>query len=343
MYKEYDYSVSQSASQSQSQSEEDYSSNEYQMEPKKVTRDGVTYLLSEYDYTAVIIDCDVKDDIFEVPSNLEDGEDLYTIISIGPRAFKNTNIKELTFKGDSSICSFGKDSLFCHTLQAVSFPYQLMKLEPGWCYFTLNLSKIKIIEGNRFFIFDDGVLYNKKKTVLHFCSRKKKAITIPSSVKKIASYAFEQCRKLESVQFEDQSSLEEIQSWAFSRSHIRSITVPKNVTNIHSNAFFWCKRLRELKFEDGSQLLNIHHAAFKDTLLSNVTLPETTSTISKNAFQNCNNLSSLKIFHHGDLFIDKGAFKGVNENFVLEIHTKTELKGNGYQTFLEKIHRYNDS
>ena len=339
---EEDYmSMSQSVSQSAS-TDEILSGDEEQAETKRITMDGITYALSDYDYTATLVDCSLEVKKFEVPSNFQIGDDFYTVKDIGPRAFKNTKIEEISFRGDCSISSFARDSLFCHTLKTVVFPYQLRKLDQGWCSFTINLLNIDLSQTDKHFVFDDGVLYDRKKSVLYFCSRKKSSVIIPSSVKIIAAYAFEQCRRLETVKFEDQSCLEEIQPWAFSRSHLRSINVPKTVKEIHCNAFFWCKRLREVNFEEGSLLVEIHHAAFKETPLSEITLPIQTSKIGKGAFQNCTNLKELSIYHHGDLYTDKNAFKNVNEDFVLNISTQTKLLGKGYLEHSEKVHQFNE-
>lgn len=321
--------------------EELVSDDENRSEIKRITIDGIQYALFD-DNTATIIDCNFSGKNFEVPSNLEDDDEFYIINEISPKALKNTKIEEISFRGDCSISFFGRDSLFCHSLKKISFPIQLNRLEQGWCSFTIKLSDIDIGESNKHFSFENGILYDHKKTILYFCSRKKSSVVIPSTVKIISSYAFEQCRRLETVTFEDQSQLEEIQPWAFSRSHIRSINIPKTVKEIHCNAFFWCKRLREVNFNEDSNLNEIHHAAFKDTQITEITLPKSTTRIGKNAFQNCSFLEELTVYHKGELDIEKNAFKNVNKEFVMNVSTQTKLKGKGYLNFSDKIHQFDD-
>lgn len=63
------------------------------------------------------------------------------------------------------------------------------------------LKSVEISKKNPYFCSRDGLVYDKKRTILYFCPEAKAAakIKIPGSVKQIKYYAFWRCKKVQSV------------------------------------------------------------------------------------------------------------------------------------------------
>ena len=72
-------------------------------------------------------------------------------------------------------------------------------------------------------------------------------ITLPSTVKKIGSFAFSYCAKLEQITLNE--GLQSIGNGAFSGSSIGEIVLPSSVTDITEQAFHSCNNLESVKFE----------------------------------------------------------------------------------------------
>ncbi len=95
-----------------------------------------------------------------------------------------------------------------------------------------SLKKIDVGEGNTEYLSEDGVLFNKNKTVLiHFPAEKGGRYTIPDGVSSIGDHAFIKCISLTSV------------------------TIPNSVTSIGALAFRDCFGLKSKECEDPRQ----HH------------------------------------------------------------------------------------
>ena len=94
-----------------------------------------------------------------------------------------------------------------------------------------NLKKITVSKDNKYFSSVNGILFNKKQTVLYrYPSAKSgKTYTVPKNVTKIAPAAFEGSKNLTTVNFDKNSKLY-IDAYAFFNCKaIKSMTIPKNV------------------------------------------------------------------------------------------------------------------
>jgi hypothetical protein len=101
-----------------------------------------------------------------------------------------------------------------------------------------RLKAILVAPENTYYSSEDGVLYNKDKTVLIQCPHDKKgAFTIPSSVKRIDTEAFYIC-SLTSITIGDH--VEEIGDRAFMNSDLEMITLGKGIKQIGDEAFMNC-------------------------------------------------------------------------------------------------------
>ena len=109
------------------------------------------------------------------------------------------DINTINFAEDSAINTFYFGALSYSGLEEIYFPASLKKLKEGWCHWTKKLTKIIISPMNNQFIFKDNKLLlgktcpdNDEFDVILFAARDIEEISIPSNIKIISSYAFEQ-------------------------------------------------------------------------------------------------------------------------------------------------------
>lgn len=134
-----------------------------------------------------------------------------------------------------------------------------------------------------------------------------KSVSLPDSVKKIGSGAFEGCAKLKSVSFGN--GVTEIESYAFGSTGLETVEIPANVAKIGGQAFEKnasltavtvygnaevgykafqdCTALRTAEFL-GEESLSLDSSVFSDcTALESVTLVADSVTLDDNAFMDC--------------------------------------------------------
>lgn len=154
--------------------------------------------------------------------------------------------------------------------------------------FNNYLAAIKISSKNPYFSYEDGILYNRDKSVLYFPANpsafsSKRSYTVIDGVKRIDSNAFREFYELRSVTLPD--SLEEIGDYAFYYcSNIASINMPESVEKIGKNAFYYCSSLAgELTFYSARE---IDSCAFYYSGLTRITFSGCPCVIMDSAFSN---------------------------------------------------------
>lgn len=146
------------------------------------------------------------------------------------------------------------------------------------------------------------------------------SVTIPASVRTVASSAFESCENLSSVIFAEGSACETIGSDAFRYcSALSKIILPEGVQTIGSNAFQYCELLSEIilpaslrtleelvfygcsalsrvSFADGSVCESIAVQAFCGCRsLTAITIPASVTEIGFEAFCGCSSLATITV------------------------------------------------
>lgn len=138
------------------------------------------------------------------------------MVSIGDSAFEGcTNLASVTIPG--SVASIGDDAFFeCSSLESIYIPQNVVNI--GVCSFAIctSLKSIDVSEDNTAYCSENGVLFNKDKSILHTYPAGKAgdAYTIPNGVNTINAAAFGFCTNL------------------------KSITIPVSVTEIQEAAFY---------------------------------------------------------------------------------------------------------
>lgn len=135
-------------------------------------------------------------------------------------------------------------------------------------YYCGGLSEIIVDENNPNYASIDGVLFNKDKTILKFCPEGKKGeYTVPSGT-------------------------ENIDSGAFSRSHLSTIIISNSVIGIGESAFLQCA-INSLELPNSVTKIGV--GAFESCAITSITIPESITNIEDSLFWDCRKLKSITI------------------------------------------------
>ena len=122
-----------------------------------------------------------------------------SVTFIGEKAFcKCKKLTKVDFDPNSKLKTINK-KLFCYSeIEVLSIPSNIEKLNESWCCHTKGLNTI-ILDNPRFVYYENKFLLGQSNPksdifdVLLFANRDIKTAEIPSFIKEIAPYAFEQC------------------------------------------------------------------------------------------------------------------------------------------------------
>ena len=194
-----------------------------------------------------------------IPEHVAYGDRLYTVTSIGGRAFNCCKgLSSVTI--GNSVTSIGMYAFnLCGGLTSVTIP-----------------NSVTLIDSCA---FDD-------------CTSLA-SVTTPNSVTKIGGSAFGRCTCLTSVTIPN--SVTEIGRWVFAGcTGLTSVTIPSSVTEIDKGAFNGCTGLTSVTI--GSSVTKLGEYAFEGcTGLTSVTIGNSVSEIVSSAFNGCTGLTSVTI------------------------------------------------
>ena len=160
---------------------------------------------------------------------------IYNCFSIG-ESWSGIKIKKITLpKTTISIEELTFNDL--KYLKEVNIPFNVSsKITASYFKGCDNLTEINIDKGNSLYSSDDGVLYNKNKTVIiKFPSGKKGTFTVPSSVERIEDYAFNSTKNLEIVKIKKKVNY--IGKNAFAYSNVKEIYFYGEKPEFNDNPF----------------------------------------------------------------------------------------------------------
>lgn len=208
--------------------------------------------------------------------------------------------------------------ILCYSLDSVHIPESVTEIGPEAFTTCSSLREIEVAEGNAFYTSQDGVLFNKDKTVLIRYPEVKADPTycIPESVITVEASAFSGNRVLCTVTIPD--GVTTLGESAFHGDNaLTSIVLPESVTDLGAYAFFGCGALTSVTLSNGitaledstfgrcssltgirlpNHLQSIGERAFDGCqALKHLTVPSSVKSIADFAFENCNALASIVI------------------------------------------------
>lgn len=125
--------------------------------------------------------------------------------------------------------------------------------------FTSNISEllgkgvtsIKVDAGNRLFQAKDDILYDIELKKVLFCTKNKKEIVLPKTVKTIGYESFSNCDKLKKITFSE--NLNKIEEFAFENcKSLEYVKFPEKGIDIGTLAFMNCSRLKWIYVPKGT-------------------------------------------------------------------------------------------
>jgi len=254
---------------------------------------------------------------------------------------------KLTIFGEGEITYISMESDLCESVRSVEILSGITDVEQfGFGYYHPNLVDISfpdtavnishslecqliiVDEGNPFYSSEDGVLYNKDKTILirYPACNERESFTVPESVRIIGEYAFCNCDDLNLVL---PDGITEIQDYAFSGSDhfnmnlpdqlviigegslgacgIETVTISKNVQRIGDRAFQDCQYVQFFEVDPENPYYSSENGVLynkdKTELMkyppkraeTSYWMPDTVEKIQAGAFNNASTLEEIHL------------------------------------------------
>ncbi|MBD5142631.1 MAG: leucine-rich repeat domain-containing protein [Ruminococcus sp.] len=160
----------------------------------------------------------------------------------------------------------------CTALESITIPEHVTEI--GYHAFSncSALQAIHVAENNQNYSSENGVLFDKNKTILIKFPPQNSQIeyTIPESVTEFDTFAF------------------------YENSALKSITIPEHITSIDDNMFFRCSALETVVIPDS--VTKIGDSAFSEcSSLKSIIIPDSVTYIGDKTFSECSALESITI------------------------------------------------
>lgn len=250
---------------------------------------------------------------------------------IGKKAFyNNLHITRVTFRSGSDLETI-EELAFSNTKNLTEFtiPSKVMDIREG-AFRGSGITKFTILD-NPYYQWEDNFLINTNVTdenssIAIYAYPETRDVVVPSSVKVLAAYLFENNQNIDSI---DLNQVEYLGVGVFADSSVSSIT-GENVKDIDMDALLntpWLANQTNefvilgsvlIKYlgEDSEVIvpegiIQIGHNSFSSSNIRSIVLPESITSIGKNAFINCEALESIEFnstrppLINGDSFASK--------------------------------------
>ena len=165
-----------------------------------------------------------------IPEGVEELEDTFHSCS---------NLKEVTLP--ESLIAINSFTFYnCSNLRTINIPKNLETV--GYNAFDAcgSISNIALDAENKSFCLENGILYNKDKTVLVYSTSDQKEFSVPSSVNEIKEWAFYGNNNLEKIEFKN---VKAIGDGSLAETSLKNVKIPNTVTDITYWNFYGCKSL----------------------------------------------------------------------------------------------------
>jgi len=265
--------------------------------PNSVTRigDKAFYYCWNLRYTTsgsiTILDgvTEIGDSAFEQCFNFTNITIPNSVTKIGISAFRDCRYLTSVTIGNNVTSIGGGAFVQCTSLTSITIPKNVISIGDEAFAQCPGLTVINVDPTNTKYSSENGVLYNKDKTILvKYPEGRTGTFTIPNSVTKIGDGAFEFCKEFANIIIPD--SVTSIGYSAFAYSKL-GITGGNRVTSIGDEAFHYCEGQGSIAISDG--VTNIGSRVFSYSNLTSVTIGNNVTSIGKEAFYHCIKLTSV--------------------------------------------------
>ena len=172
-----------------------------------------------------------------------------SVIHIDSHAFSQCiNLTSITIP--NSVKTIGEYAFNqCSSLTSIRIPASVESIGTAVFINDYNLTSINVDSNNPNYSSENGILFNKDKTILIQCpSGKQSSYTIPTSVVSISSSAFRECRYMTSIDIPN--GVTTIENFAFLNCQkLQSIKFPENITKIDGLVLSGCSQLKSITCE----------------------------------------------------------------------------------------------
>ena len=243
----------------------------------------------------------------------------HTVNSIGMRAF--WNCRDLTsIDMPDSLTSIGLEAFAdCVKLTSVALSKNAATLSEKAFYNCKALTAINVNTENTKFSSENGVLYNKEKTLLfnYPAGKPEQSFTLPQSVTSTGKWSFAWSVNLKSITFHDE--LERIEDHSFLASGLTSVSIPSSVVYLGQLAFSESREIKSVTFAQDSPLEIINSYAFYYCeSIQSIILPRNLTELSSGAFGNCTGLKSVTMLATEPPEV-YGSFNGTHSTLVIYV------------------------
>ena len=173
------------------------------------------------------------------------------ITSIASLAFTNAKAMEIILPETLRTIS-RRSFAFCENLKYINIPEGIEDIPYDTFEGDINLTNIDVSLSNEKYSSEDGIIYNKDKTIVEMgFPSLKGCVTLKDNVLELGDNAFRICELLDEIILND--NLLSIGSRAFCNTQIKTIHLGPNVKYISHNAFFNCDTLETITVDDNNQ------------------------------------------------------------------------------------------